>query len=492
MKSLCAILVVLISSLHGTAASGFDFDANNAKTIYARSYGFFAANTAPANTKALQKISAFINQNRGGVTLIINKGTYRIGGETFAGATGKGFAYRGESMLQLTGCTKPVVIDGRGAVLKLADGLHFGAFDPETGKAHNAPKGGFTNYNYAAYPGSILDFRNNSSITVRNLTLDGNVQNLVLGGYWGDVGFQLPADGVFSIDNDLTLRNVTGRFCGRDGVQVGNKVASSSSLDNRVFFYDCIFDGNTRQGLSWIGGNHLNAVRTQFINTGKTISNTTTLAVRSAPGAGVDMESEVGHIRNGVFTNCIIYNNDGAGLLTVGDVGNIAYNGGKIIGTTGWTIYGSGPGAKFSKTLIVGSLVNLRTGSGPADPLNAKFENCRITLDPKYSPNGKVYGNYVMDFGGGAGGWFSNCVIDSHERGTVYGGDGCVFIDCTFYQQQTANGYNGYPFMRGNFYGTNRWYKPGGVNLENLQKSKIAGNFYVNDVDVKTGRKLPK
>lgn len=489
MKSLYIIFAALVCCLYGNGAPIAPFQDNGVKTIYARSYGFSSVNSAQANTKALQKISAFINANRGGITLVFDKGTYRVGGEALAGANDKGYAYKGEPMLTLNGCTKPVVVEGRGAVLKLADGLHFGSFDPATGKVHNAPAGGFTNYNYAAYPGNLLDFRNNGSVTVRNLTLDGNLQGLALGGYWGDVGFQLPADGVFSVDNkDLTLQKVTGRFCGRDGVQVANQTKNASS--GKVNFYDCVFDGNARQGFSWIGGNHLNAVRTQFINTGKTVSKAGAV-VKSAPGAGVDMEAEVGHIRNGVFTDCTIYNNDGAGLLTVGDVGNISYNGGKIIGTTGWSIYGSGPATKFSKALIVGSLVNLRVGSGPMDPLNAKFDSCRITLDPVYSPNGKVYGNYVMDFGGGAGGWFTNCIIDSHERGSVYGGDGCVFTDCTFLQKNTAQGYNGYPFMRGNFLGTNRWYKPGGVNLENLQKSKISGKFLVNDVDIKTGQKSP-
>jgi hypothetical protein len=106
-------------------------------------------------------------------------------------------------------------------------------------------------------------------------------------------------------------------------------------------------------------------------------------------------------------------------------------------------------------------------------------------MDSTLSPTKKVYGNYVMDFGGGAGGFFTKCVIDSKNRGSVYGGSGCVFTDCTFKQEATAPGYNGYAFMSGNFHGTNRWLIPGpGRMLPNLDRSKFHGPFYVNDVKV--------
>jgi hypothetical protein len=197
------------------------------------------------------------------------------------------------------------------------------------------------------------------------------------------------------------------------------------------------------------------------------------------------MEAELGLIRNGVFENCLVDNNAGVGFLTVGDVASITFKEGKIVGATNWSIYGTGPKTVFYKTIIVGSPVNLRLGSGPNDRDNTQFNNCLITMDSTLSPTGRVYGNYVMDFGGGAGGFFNNCIIDSKNRGTVYGGGGCVFTNCTFKQEETAKGYNGYPFMSGNFYGTNRWYKPGpGVKPDNMSKSKFYGPFYINDVEV--------
>jgi hypothetical protein len=434
----------------------------------------------------LQRISTHINQKKGDVILLIDKGTYLVGAENFAGAQNKGFSYKAEPLLTIQGCTKPVVIDGNGATIKLAGGLHFGSFNSRTGAAHNAPGGGFYDYNYVAYPGNLIDVGNNASIIIRNLILDGNAQQQKIGGYWGDTGIQLPGDGIFGKDNgELIVENVTSRYFLRDGIHIGNTTPNKKAPVKRIFLLNSTFDGNTRQGFSWIGGNHLVATNCRFINTGKTVNAQTKKPVLSAPGAGIDMEAELGLIRNGVFKDCIIDNNDGAGFLTVGDVANITYEGGKIIGATNWSIYGSGPEMVFQNTTIVGSLVNLRTGTGPNDPDNTRFNNCLITLDTTLSPTKKVYGNYVMDFGGGAGGYFTNCTIDSKNRGSIYGGGGCVFTDCTFRQDVTGADYNGYPFMSGNFYGTNKWYRPGpGGMLPNLDKSKFYGPFYVNDVKI--------
>jgi hypothetical protein len=461
------------------------FPASSEK-IYARNFGFLPTANALTNTKALQSISTHINQKKGGVILIIDKGTYTVGAETFAGGQNKGFSYRGESLLKIEGCTKPVVIDGNDATIKLASGLHFGSFNSKTGAVHNAPGGGFYDYNYVAYPGNMIDVSNNSSVIIRNLTLDGNLQQQKIGGYWGDTGIQLPGDGIFGRDNnEIIVENVISRYFLRDGIHIGNTTPNEKAPVKRIFLLNSTFDGNTRQGFSWIGGNHMVATNCRFVNTGKTINSFTKKQVMSAPGAGVDMEAEMGLIRNGIFKDCMIDNNAGVGFLSVGDVANITYEGGKIIGATSWSIYGSGPKAVFQNVTIVGSPVNLRIGTGPYDPDNSRFNNCLITLDSTLSPTKKVYGNYVMDFGGGAGGYFTNCVIDSKNRGTVYGGWGCVFTDCIFKQELSAPGYNGYPFMSGNFHGTNKWYRPGpGAMPPTLDRSKFHGPFYVNDVKV--------
>lgn len=462
-------------------------------TLYAKSFGLSASASAVKNTQAFQQISAAINKAGGGIKLVIEKGVYNVGDELAANAQSKGFAFRSEGLLKLVNCNKPVVIEGTSAVLQFAPGLHFGSFHPTTKAAHKAPGGGFYDYNFTAYPQSMIELTGNKSVTVQNLVLDGNVKSFVLGGYWGDTGIQLPADGILAFDNaEVIVDRVISRYFPRDGIQIANTTPDEKSEVKKVFLRNSELNGNSRQGLSWVGGNHLYAENCRFVNTGKTINSAARTAVYSAPGAGVDMEAERGLIRNGVFKNCVVDNNAGVGFLSVGDVANIRFEGGKIIGATNWTIYGTGAKAVFDRVTIVGSPVNLRIGTGPSDKDNTQFNDCLITLDSTLSPTKKVYGNYVMDFGGGAGGFFNRCTIDSKNRGTVYGGGGCVFTDCLFKQEPTAAGYNGYPFMSGTFYGTNRWVRPGdGTMPTNLNKSKFYGPFYVNGVEV-TGNKIKK
>ena len=55
------------------------------------------------------------------------------------------------------------------------------------------------------------------------------------------------------------------------------------------------FEYNSRQGLSWVGGNQLYVKNCKFDHTGKSQD------LASPPGAGVDIEAEGGPIRNGVF-----------------------------------------------------------------------------------------------------------------------------------------------------------------------------------------------
>lgn len=456
------------------------------QVLYAKNFGFATTATPLQNTKALQQISAKINTLSGGVTLIFDKGLYTVGSEKLAGKTGKGFAYAADTLLKLTGCTKPIVIEGNGATIKFANGLHFGSFHPVTGKVFKPSAGNFYDYNYTAYPNSMIDARNNQSVTIKNLNLDGNVQNLDVGGLWGDEGLQLPNDGILLMDNkEILVEKVTSNYFGRDGIVLGNTTPTENAPVKKATIVNSTFDGNARQGLSWVGGNFLVVRNSSFINTGKTINKSTGQAVRSSPAAGIDMEAEMGLIRNGVFENCIINNNDGAGFLTVGDVADIKYIGGKIIGSTMWSIYGSGPRTSFINTTIVGAGVNLYLTQKMDDPARTKFINCLLTLDETQSPTGKVYGGYVMDFGGGASPDFINCTLDAARRSNVYGGN-CIFDNCTFKQLgNTQQGYNGYSFLTGTFRGINRMTYPGGrPDNPNKTNSKFLGPFYINGVDI--------
>ena len=91
--------------------------------------------TGVANsTDAFYAAASAINAADGG-HLIVPAGTYIVGKQTFAGATGLGYAYRASYIIRIANCTKPVLIDFQGVYIKIAPGLKFGSFNPVTGVA---------------------------------------------------------------------------------------------------------------------------------------------------------------------------------------------------------------------------------------------------------------------------------------------------------------------------------------------------------------------
>ena len=147
------------------------------------------------DTAAFQAAATYINAQDGG-KLIIPAGTYLVGSQTFAGAGGLGYAYLGADILHIQNCSKPVVIECDGAVIKFKDGLKYGSFDPVTGAVYNPASMPFTNVNYQASTGIMLRFSGNANVAILgSLELDGNNLNASLGGTWGDTGRQIVSYG---------------------------------------------------------------------------------------------------------------------------------------------------------------------------------------------------------------------------------------------------------------------------------------------------------
>ncbi|HEU0249897.1 MAG TPA: glycosyl hydrolase family 28-related protein, partial [Solirubrobacteraceae bacterium] len=171
------------------------------------------------DTRAFQLASAAIVAAGGG-TLRIPPGVYVIGRQVAATTAEAGFAYRAESVIDIRGCRRPVVIDGRGAVLRCAAGLRLGAFDARTGRPHQPRVMPFIDPTYRAdiYYGA-LHFERNRSVRVTGVEVDGNIDAIALGGEYGDRGYQVSHDGLVAIANGEIL--VDGAYFhhhGRDGI----------------------------------------------------------------------------------------------------------------------------------------------------------------------------------------------------------------------------------------------------------------------------------
>jgi hypothetical protein len=325
------------------------------------------------DTDAFAAVSALITAAGGG-TLYIPKRNYLVGKQTFANGAGKGYSYRASDMIKISNCTKLVRIISDGAKFTLASGMRFGSFDPVTGAVYNPGSLPFNNSNYAAGLGTIFNLINNESVIVEGrLELDGNDAGMILGGFYGDVGRQLSGYGlrivgskVVNVENVYTHHNCLdglyiGQFTGYDGVE-----KRPVTLTNVVSEYNC------RQGFSLTGGNGFFINNCKFSYTGRS-------TFSSAPKAGVDIEAELGLVRNVVFNNCEFVDNVGCSMVAdAGNIADITFKKCTFSGYAGDMLWPKMPRIVFEDCLIAGSLINAYGSiTNPQD--SCRFIRCIIT-----------------------------------------------------------------------------------------------------------------
>ena len=385
------------SAISYTAAGSSTVRTVQAKLSESVSVKDFGAvgNGVTNDTLAIQAACNFINAAGGG-TLVVPAGTYLVGLQTLTGVMGAGASWLFTPMFSFANCTKPVVLKMEGAVIKLADGMRIGSFDPVTGAVY-ATTPPFTDVNYRAQAGNIIDVTDCVSFSlVGSCELDGNNDQMILGGQWGDINYQVLAHGIKVFDTLQTyIENVYTHHCGTDGVYSGWSAITSRDDYTPVTLVNVRSEYNGRQGLSWVGGIGLTATNCKFNFTGRA-------GVSSAPRAGVDIEPNAGGVcRYGQFINCEFIDNVGVGtLLDTGDSEQVSFHRCKIVGTTARSIWPQKPFVSYRDCTIVGSAVNVY-GSTTDPEAATKFFNCYFTDEVSYCPVGKtayVPSNLLVDF----------------------------------------------------------------------------------------------
>lgn len=422
------------------------------------------------STSAFAAASAAIEAADGG-KLVIPEGLYIVGEQTFAGQAGLGYAYSPSKIIDIRNCNNPVIIEGNGAVLKIANGLRFGAFNPVTGlPIVTVPP--YTVADSQAAIGDVINIFNCRSLAITDLELDGNINNQIIGGFWGDTGRQLSARGVYDQQNDsVVVSNVYAHHHGLDGFETQRTATTSTTTVYPHTYINCRSTYNGRQGMSWTGGNNLTLISCDFSHTGKNG------VVSSSPAAGLDIEPEGGIGANGTFINCRFYDNTGVGVLaSSGSSSDCSFYSCQMIGTTNWSGWTQFPRYRFHDCTIVGAWVY---PGGSSDPENAaRWSGCKFFMDPAKSPSGVIYGTY-MDFDASSNVIFESCVFFSVTGYTlpfsISGITGTVYSNCTFEQVGAGTFYT-----RGNFYGHCQLTHAGTWDAAG---SKIFGRFYVNGVE---------
>lgn len=428
------------------------------------------------DTDAFFACASYINKCGGG-KITIPPGVYIVGKQVLTGSLGQGAAYEPAKILRFEKCSRPVVIDGMGATLKFANGLKIGAFSPISGESITVAMP-FSDYDYRADPGIMIDCKECVSISIRNINLDGNLIEHHVGGKWAvDDGWQCYAHGIHTVSNlHVDLENVQARNFAVDAMMQVDPGLLFSNLARPVILINCRFEFNARQGLSWVGGNWLTAIDCKFNHTGRSFNRGLQATLFSPPGAGVDLEAEESIVCNGRFIRCEFVNNVGAGVLaSTGPVEEVEFNDCNFVGTTAWSAWPDKPNMRFNRCRFSGALVRAH---GNAQPDKAsKFFKCKFDDDPSRSPSGELYGGInadrpLADLSDSQNVMFEYCQFRAQHGGTLPWSSRAIYKDCNMQQLSSAVAY-----PRGRYVGQNTIVGP-----VELQNSIIEGTLIINGV----------
>lgn len=468
-----------------TARANLGLNSEAAMPVFVpEDYGAVADNSTFDNGPAFAAMSAALNAAGGGRILFQPRKTYWLGAQTNVVSGTYQFPPVTQYPIHIQGCTKPVVVDLNGSTIRAIAGLKFGSFNPDgTVMTPTMPYYGVGEA--TPYYAVIRAETNSGGVLIKNGELDGNINNLVIGGQWGDTGWQLPQIGIMTDSNTcpVIVENIYSHHQGQDGIEsawAGITAATAASHLYPVILRDSRFTYNGRQGWSFVGGVGGWAYNCDFSHTAQNG------AVASSPSSGIDLESESSIIRNIRLIDCRIEDNANAGLLQVGDTADVEVHGGKIVGSVGWSIYGGGPYTRFYDVQITGAGVN-QYGS-TTDPKSAQqFHNCKFLFGLTRSSAGTVYG------GGGADGYmwngggtsdanilWNNCIFDDEGTGVALpwtAGALGYYKDCHFKLSGTAP--TSYP--RGTFLDVNTFDI--GSNTIDMTGSSNYGRMLVNGTD---------
>jgi hypothetical protein len=420
------------------------------------------------DTLAFAAMSRFVNQ-RGGGTIVLRPVTYIVGAQ--APGVRPYYAFGPIDIMTFKGCAGPVVIRGNGARLRCQPGLRYGTFDPRSGAAtnHALPYLGSQQLaapDLASPYFAMIDIEDCSGpIEIADLELDGNLQGAIIGGPYGDSGWQIACGGIRLRNNrssERLLRIHSHHHC-QDGLTIDGHVqrAGEGLIEGFVSEY------NARQGCSLVGGRRYAFANCRFNHTGRA-------GLMSAPGAGFDIEAEDKTIRDVRFRDCEFSNNKGAGLIAdSGDAEGVSVERCRFTGTTMWAAWPNKPLFRFSDCQFVGAIVSAH---GNADPQRAaRFLRCTFRDDPALSPTGQIYVAEnlltIAELPYSPNARFEQCRFElTHQAVLPWSQSDVIYADCTMSQKAAKQSY-----PRGTFIGRNRI----DANVD-LYSSRILGELVVN------------
>lgn len=207
---------------------------------------------------------------------------------------------------------------------------------------------------YTGY--ALLNLSNASNFTIKGqATFIGDA--LIHGATGGEYGHGIYVANAHSFAiSDITVKTCWGDGCYISDTDFSDLAAGTATASSNGTFNNCTFDSNRRQGLSGINGTLMTFNKCRFINTGRLVA--------TAPGAGVDLETDASPYRIGMqhwrFNDCEMDNNVGPNTLIFPTLNNgkagcedIVFNNCKMTRTGAQGSYWSDRAETYVKNIVV-------------------------------------------------------------------------------------------------------------------------------------------
>lgn len=378
--------------------------------------------------EAIQRIKNVIkNSSEKSFVVHFDGGEYIIGKQEFT--AGVGFTNEDGLNIDFDSMSdKYIIVQSDNAIFKLRNNSYYGVFDKNTKEPFTTTMPFYPNTpSWVAdgdkvsvvETGFIFNFNNiKGLITKGSFTCDGNMENCIIGGQYGDTGWQLIAYGFrvariesFEVSNIRSLNNCL------DGVYIaGINNSLTPDVINPNYtgtVRSVVTSGNGRQGFSLGGGQNISFYDCSSDNIGMP-----EFKVQSMPKSCFDIEAELFPIRNIKFYNCFFGNAPTTSLVAdSADTRNVQFFGCRFINSYGITAWVRKPEFKFFDCYFNGYMEGQYGTFIEGD--RTVYQGCIFTDDPKYNPN-YVAGNRYLINASGANPIFKDCTIDLYSSGLPY------------------------------------------------------------------------
>jgi hypothetical protein len=350
------------------------------------------------------------------------KGDYVVGKQDFI--VGTGFKFKSPLDVSFSQMTdKNIIFKSDNANIRFRNGMHFGLFNKNTKERLDAPM--------PFYPGSgasweqykdvytradqgyMFNFENiNGLLVTGRLTLNGNSSNAIIGGQYGDVGWQLMSYGfrIVKVKN-FDIANITSTDFLLDcfyiaGVYDKDDKSIRGVARNLVGLRGC------RQDISICGGQNISLYDCNFSDAG-----TPELVIKSMPMAACDIEAELSPILNLSFYNCF-FGRAGSQSL-VADSGNtraVNFYRCKFINDLGSVCWVRKPEFYFDKCYFNGYIEGQYRTEIESD--RTIYDKCTFTDDPEINPN-IVIREHLLNFTN-SNPKLNDCIFKIYKSGIFY------------------------------------------------------------------------